>query len=122
MAAQFSILLWIIPRTEEPVGIKQVFGGCRKLGHGLATEHSTAHGPQYLKENRKTDLQENCPDLVLTQWQSNQLLPSYSHSIPYFFYVSSIFFFFTTYTYHTSLLALFGLKLHLPPSGSHWQW
>ena len=98
MAAQFSILLWIIPRTEEPVGLKEVFGGCRKLGHGLATEHSTAHGPQYLKENRKTDLQENCPDLVLTQWQSNQFLPSYSHSIPYLFYVSSIFFFFLPLT------------------------
>ena len=121
MATQSRILIWIIPRTDEPVGLKEVHGGRKELGHGLATEHSTAHGPQYLKENRKRDLQENCPDLVLTQWQSNQLLPSYSHSIPYLFSVGSFVFFSTTYTYHTSLLALFGLKLHLPPSSSHWQ-
>ena len=59
MATQSRILIWIIPRA--------CWAQRGPLGHGLATEQSAAHGPQYLKENRKRDLQENCPDLVLTQ-------------------------------------------------------
>lgn len=113
MATQSRILIWIIPRA------------CRAqrgpLGHGLATEQSAAHGPQYLKENRKRDLQENCPDLVLTQCRviSSSLHTPTASRI--YFLLVVLFFFSTTYTYHTSLRALFGLKLHLPPSSSHWQ-
>ena len=94
--------------------------GVAELGHGLATENSTAHRPQDLKENRKRDLQENCPDLVLTQQQSNQLRP-HTPTASHIYFMLVVFFFFTAYTDHTSLLAPFGLKLHLPPSGSHWQ-
>ena len=98
--------------------------GVAELGHGLATENGTAHGPQDLKENRKRDLQENCPDLVLTQQQSHQLRPHTPTASHIYFMLAvfvCFFFFLTAYTDHTSLLALFGLKLHLPPSGSHWQ-
>ena len=35
MATQSSILIWIIPRTEEPVGLKEVHGG-RRVGTRLS--------------------------------------------------------------------------------------
>ena len=51
MATHSSILAWKIPWTEEPEGLQSM--GSQRVGHDLATEHSTHAHTAIQKDEKK---------------------------------------------------------------------